>query len=107
MHGVYCFFARVSQSMTPLDYALAGLASVVMGTGFYLMMSWSVPKEANCSFSASIWTDILSFCVAGLIVGMALVSEFGKRRWWFDIVNFLCGMAIIVEHFWQAVANKL
>ena len=89
------------------QYLSAGSLSIVIGTAYYFMMSKSIPKESNCSFSASIWTDIFAFAVGIALVVMALWSQFKESKEWFNLVIFICGMAIIVEHVWQAVFNKL
>jgi hypothetical protein len=89
------------------QYLLAGLLSIAVGTAYYFMMSKSIPKESNCSFSATIWTDIFAFAVGIALISMALWSQFKGSKQWFNLVIFVCGMAIIVEHIWQAVFNKL
>jgi len=88
-------------------FLIAGVASFIIGTGYYLMMSSSIPKESNCSFSATIWTDIFAFIVGIALIVMALYSQFKESKAWFNLVIFICGMAIVVEHIWQAVFNKL
>jgi hypothetical protein len=89
------------------QYILAGALSAAVGTGYYFMMSKSIPKESNCSFSATIWTDIFAVAVGLALIGMALWSQFKESKPWFNLLIFVCGMAIIVEHVWQAVFNKL
>ena len=89
------------------QYLLAGLLSIAVGTAYYFMMSKSIPKESNCSFSATIWTDIFAFAVGIALISMALWSQLKGSKQWFNLVIFVCGMAIIVEHIWQAVFNKL
>jgi len=41
------------------------------------------------------------------LIVMALYSQFKESKAWFNLVIFICGMAIVVEHIWQAVFNKL
>ena len=89
------------------QYLFMGVLSIVIGTAYYFMMSKSIPKESNCSFSAIIWTDIFAFALAIALVAMALWSQFKESKKWFNLVIFTCGMTIIVEHFYQLAFNKL
>ena len=41
--------------------------SFVIGTVYYYIMESSIPRESNCSFISSIWTDILAFFAGKLI----------------------------------------
>lgn len=72
--------------------------SVVLGSAYYFMMARSIPKESNCSFLATVWTDILATLVGAIL--MCRGVEGGDK-----VVSTL-GMAIIVEHFWQWYFNK-
>lgn len=74
------------------------IAAVVIGTAYYYQMEKSIPKESNCSYSASPMTDILAV-LAGLI--LMYRGHTGG-----DLVVFGLGMVIIVEHFHQWYWNK-
>ena len=75
---------------------------VVLGTLYYYNMSLSIPKDSNCSFSANIWTDIFAF-----IIGVLLIIVGLRISPWESYVVLACGTAIIVEHVWQLVHNKI
>ena len=50
-----------------MNYLLILLLSFIVGTSYYCMMESTIPKESNCSFVASIWTDLFAF-LAGFIL---------------------------------------
>ena len=56
-------------------------------------MESTIPKDSNCSFIASIWTDILAF-LAGIII-------IYKSNMYKDNILAMLGGAIITEHIWQ------
>lgn len=87
------------QTVRLLNHAMWGAAAFALGTAYYLMMSLSIPKHVNCSFSANIWTDILA-------------TAFGVVLWYYaykydNPVFTAMGTAIITEHVWQFVFNKI
>ena len=65
----------------------------VLGSLYYYMMESSLPKEENCSFISSIWTDLLAFGV-GIIIVL-------RGRRYNDYVLAFVGGSVIVEHIWQ------
>lgn len=75
------------------------LLGFIIGTLYYRMMSKSIPKEVNCSFSANIWTDIFAF-IAGFIM-------LYKGYFYDDVLVTLLGVTIITEHIWQFYYNKI
>lgn len=74
------------------------LLAIILGSMYYLMMSLSIPKNVNCSFSANVWTDIFA-----VVFGLILMNHNGNSN---IIVNLL-GVSIITEHVWQFVVNKI
>ena len=73
-----------------------------LGTAYYYNMSLSIPKDSNCSFSANIWTDILAF-----VFGVVIMAIGFRLQRWEGYVLVALGTAIIVEHIWQLVHNKM
>jgi len=69
------------------------LVSLIVGSLYYYMMESSIPKESNCSFISSIWTDILAF-ISGIII-------IYKGIRYNDATLTIIGSIIIVEHIWQ------
>ena len=80
-------------------FVYSGIIAFVVGTIYYINMSWSIPKESNCSFSANIWTDIAAFIIGAFIVRQSIIYD--------DIYLNIVGVAIITEHIWQLVHNKV
>ena len=76
------------------------MTSFIIGTAYYKMMSASIPKEVNCSFSANIWTDIFAF-IAGFILLYLGVFKYN------DSMIIIIGSVIITEHIWQLIHNKI
>jgi len=74
-------------------HIIAIVASIFLGSAYYIMMESSIPTEANCSYLATPMTDYLAF-VWGFIV-----SRYGIE---YDnpILTGL-GATVIVEHIWQ------
>ena len=75
------------------SHSIAIVASILLGSAYYIMMESSIPTEANCSYLATPMTDYLAF-VWGFIV-----AKYGIE---YDnpILTGL-GMTVIVEHVWQ------
>ena len=67
--------------------------SFIIGSIYYKFMESTIPKDSNCSFIASIWTDILAF-LAGIII-------IYKSNMYKDNILAMLGGAIITEHIWQ------
>ena len=67
--------------------------SFVIGTVYYYIMESSIPKNSNCSFISSIWTDILAFVAGIIIIYRSYIYQ--------DSILALLGGAIITEHIWQ------
>ena len=67
--------------------------SFIIGSIYYKLMESTIPKDSNCSFIASIWTDILAF-LAGIII-------IYKSNMYKDNILAMLGGAIITEHIWQ------
>ena len=53
--------------MNALITVILLVSAIIIGTAYYYMMEKSLPKDSNCSFIASIWTDILAF-IGGVII---------------------------------------
>lgn len=81
------------------DMFVRSAAGVVGGIGFYYMMSSSIPKESNCSFSAGIFTDIMAFLAGGYLAYQGYSIGHG--------MIYSIGLAIIVEHVAQAMQHKM
>jgi len=85
-----------------MKYALL-FVSVILGTLYYYMMESSLPKDSNCSFIATVWTDILAF-----ICGLILIYKGFNHN---DNILVLLGGILITEHIWQILPkytiNKL
>tara|TARA_Y100000816_G_C25871325_1_gene454766 strand:- start:429 stop:716 length:288 start_codon:yes stop_codon:yes gene_type:complete len=80
------------------------LLGIVLGTAYYYNMSLSIPKESNCSFSANIWTDVWAFVFGAILVAIGFRSKITTLE---KHMILFCGTAIIVEHVWQLVHNKI
>ena len=76
-----------------MNHFLVIVISVIIGSAYYCMMESSIPRESNCSFIASVWTDILAF-----ICGIIIIYK-GIR--YNDYILTMLGSIIIVEHIWQ------
>ena len=76
-----------------MNIVLIFLISFIIGTGYYFIMENSIPKESNCSFISSIWTDILAFIVSIIIIYRGNIHK--------DSIIIGIGFLIIVEHIWQ------
>lgn len=74
------------------------LYSVIMGYVYFEHMNNTLPKDSNCSFVASVYTDIVAFLVGGYL------AYFGATRK-APLVEII-GTAIIVEHALQLFYNK-
>lgn len=83
-----------------MNHIYAIILAIVAGTSYYLMMSYSIPKHVNCSFSANIWTDIFAFIIGIIILlyGMFVYDNL--------LLTFI-GTGIIIEHICQFLFNKL
>lgn len=69
------------------------ISSIIIGTIYYYMMESSIPRESNCSFITSIYTDIFAFIFGFILIYIG-----------FDYNNKILvsmGVIIIVEHIWQ------
>lgn len=72
---------------------LSLIFGIIVGTSYYIMMESSIPPEHNCSFIASIWTDIFAF-----IYGVIIIYKGYNQT---DSILVFLGITIIVEHIWQ------
>ena len=81
------------------DVVLRTVGGVVVGVAFYYLMSSSIPKESNCSFSAGISTDIAAFIAGAYLAHQGYALGHGEI--------YSIGIAIIVEHIMQAAQHKL
>lgn len=77
--------------MKQYGYAIA--LSVIVGTMYYIMMERSIPTESNCSFQASIMTDILAFLWGAIVIRYGLLYD--------NMILTGLGATVIVEHIWQ------
>ena len=62
------------------------------------MMEASLPKNSNCSFISSIWTDIFAF-----IWGFIIIKTGYKYK---DSLLIFLGSTVIVEHIWQLLPKR-
>jgi hypothetical protein len=69
------------------------ILSIIIGSIYFLVMESSIPKKSNCSYSASIMTDILAFVVGVYVSHIGYTTK--------NEILFIFGNAIIVEHIWQ------
>ena len=79
--------------MRIIDIIVLFYFSFVIGTYYYYMMEKSLPKDSNCSFISSIWTDIFAF-----IWGIIIIYKGYKYN---DKILIILGGTLIVEHIWQ------
>ena len=87
--------------MKNVMYHIYGIIiGIIGGISYYLMMSYSIPKHVNCSFSANIWTDILAIIFGFIIIyyGMFMYD---------NLLLTIIGTSIIIEHICQFLFNKL
>lgn len=73
--------------------------SVLSGITYFYIMESSIDTDVNCSYSASITTDVLAFIVGGVIMQKGYTGH--------DPLLYLLGSSIVVEHIMQAVSHKL
>lgn len=83
-----------------MNHIYAIIFGIVGGISYYLMMSYSIPKHVNCSFSANIWTDIIA-TISGIIIIYYGIFVYD------NLLLTLIGTGIIVEHICQFLFNKL
>ena len=76
------------------------IVAVIIGSLYYMMMSKSIPKEVNCSFSANIWTDIGAFIIGTILVYYGI-------QVYDNCVITIIGVTIITEHIWQVGNHKI
>ena len=74
------------------------LQGFLIGSAYYQMMERSIPKNVNCSFAASVWTDILA-----VLAGVIMIDKGNQYN---DEVISMLGVAVITEHFYQWFYNK-
>ena len=67
--------------------------SFIFGTLYYYIMESSLPKNSNCSFIATIWTDIIAFIAGFIVIYKGIIYKD-------SLLIFLAG-GLIVEHIWQ------
>jgi hypothetical protein len=80
------------------EQILISATAIVVGSLYYRMMERSIPTNVNCSFAASVWTDILA-TIAGLVLMWR--GHIGQ-----DHIVFGIGVTIITEHVYQWWYNK-
>lgn len=70
-----------------------------MGAVYFNIMESSIPHYVNCSYVASVWTDILAFVSGAIII---YYGYFYKNH-----VLVLLGTTIITEHIMQLFGHKV
>ena len=75
------------------------LFAVVIGTIYFYVMEWNIPKESNCSYISNIWTDIFAFIYGFIIVYYGYLYD--------NIILKILGVSIITEHILQFYRHKL
>ena len=78
-----------------MDYIIILLLCFIVGTSYYYMMESTIPKESNCSFVASVWTDLLAFIAGAILIYKGIHHN--------DNIIVYLGGTVIVEHIWQLV----
>lgn len=73
---------------------------IIFGISYYLMMSYSIPKHVNCSFSANIWTDIIASIFGCILIYYGIFV-------YDNLILTLMGTGIIIERICQFLFNKL
>lgn len=71
----------------------------IIGAIYFYIMESSIPHYVNCSYVASVWTDILAFVSGAIII---YYGYFYKNR-----VLVLLGTTIITEHIMQLFGHKV
>lgn len=84
---------KLEQEINKIDHKIIIIIAVIIGTLYYQMMEASLPKESNCSFIATIWTDIIAFITGSIIIIKGVNYN--------DNFLVFLGLVIIVEHIWQ------
>ena len=69
------------------------ILTLLIGSEYYYIMESSIPRDENCSFIASPWTDFLAF-ISGMIIIFKGIN-------YDDNILIILGGSIIVEHIWQ------
>ena len=72
---------------------LAIVLSIILGTLYYLMMERSVPRNSNCSFISTIWTDIIAIIFSIVLIYKGYIYN--------DTLVTIIGGFILTEHIWQ------
>tara|TARA_B110000305_G_C19254664_1_gene546488 strand:+ start:528 stop:800 length:273 start_codon:yes stop_codon:yes gene_type:complete len=75
-------------------HLIAIVASILLGSMYYMMMESSIPTDANCSYLATPMTDFLAFLWGFIVAG------YGLKVYDNPILTGL-GATVIVEHVWQ------
>lgn len=75
------------------------VVGIVAGVLFYFVMSYSIPKEDNCSFNAVVATDVLASIAGIYLMHQGYVLGHG--------IIYVIGLAIVVEHAMQTLQHKL
>ena len=79
--------------MNIINLVIILILSIIIGTLYYYMMESSLPKDSNCSFISTIWTDIFAF-----IWGFIIIFKGYKYN---DLLLILLAGILIVEHVYQ------
>ena len=74
------------------------LYSILGGYFYFEHMIETIPKDSNCSFCASIYTDILAFIVGAYLTYVGVTTKHELLQ--------IMGIAMVVEHALQVVYNK-
>lgn len=72
--------------------------SIIFSIIYYQMMEMNIPTTSNCSYLASIYTDILAFIYGAIIIGYGIkISSY---------VLITLGTTLFIEHILQMVHHK-
>jgi hypothetical protein len=77
-------------------HVIALVASLIVGSVYYIMMESSIPVESNCSYAATPMTDYLAFLWGFVVVG------YGWKVYDNPVLTGL-GATVVVEHIWQLI----
>lgn len=76
------------------------IISIILGTLYYINMTYQNKNINNCSFSANKLTDLLAFLAGFILMYLGIVK-------YDDLIITIIGIIIIVEHIWQLFHHKM
>jgi hypothetical protein len=82
--------------------------SILVGTLYWEMMRDSIDVESDCSFIATIWTDILAIIIGLISIILAILynTRYQPSNNIYRYYLLFTGTSIITEHVLQVLSGK-